>query len=244
MKKIVIKVGSSTLTQGTEHLSRRFMLNLVQQIAELKQMGIQVVLVSSGAVATGKELLGNASFASKQLFASIGQVKLIHTWAELFALFDLQVGQLLVTKEDIVTLGDTLNHLLEHVVPIVNENDPVGSSIGDNDNLAAHLANIIHADTVILLTDQEGLYTADPRFDPEAKLISLIQSIDEGIVNSAKGPSSLGTGGMATKVQAAERGLSSGIRTIIASSARPNVLLELAQGKNIGTMFHKEVSHE
>lgn len=237
MKKIVIKIGSSSLT------SRKFMLNIVQQIAELKSKGIKVVLVSSGAVATGKEVLGNASFASKELFASIGQIKLIHTWAELFSLFDLQVGQLLVTKKDIETLGDTLNHLLEHVVPIVNENDPVGCSIGDNDNLAAYLADIIHADTVILLTDQEGLYTADPRLDPEAKLLTLIQSIDEGIMGFAKGSSStLGTGGMATKVQAAEKGLNSGIRTIIASSNRPNVLLDLAEGKHIGTFI--EVSHD
>lgn len=250
MHKIVIKVGSSTLTQGTQNLSRRYMLGLVQQITHLKSKGIQLVLVSSGAVATGREVLHSSKIdqplPSKQTFASTGQVKLMQTWAELFSLFDLQVGQVLLTKDDFSTLNgpmtrSTLNSLLQHLVPIINENDTVATKetrIGDNDNLAALVADLIDADTVILLTDQEGLYTADPRSNPDATLISVVTQIDERIFALARGSStSLGTGGMITKIEAAQVASRSGIQTIIASSARPNVLIDLIEGKQIGTLF-------
>lgn len=246
MRKIVIKVGSSTLTQGAQTLSRRYMLGLVQQIAHLKSQGLAVVLVSSGAVATGRELLNSAKAPSKQAFASIGQVKLMQTWVELFSLTDLQAGQVLLTKEDFSQprcelTRCTLNSLLEHIIPIVNENDTMATQdtrIGDNDNLAALVAHLIEADAIILLTDQEGLYTADPRHNPNAKLISVVQSIDETIFAFAGGSStSVGTGGMTTKIEAAQFALRAGIRTIIASSNRPNVLIDLVEGKQIGTWF-------
>ena len=253
MHKIVIKVGSSTLTQGTQNLSRRYMLGLVQQIAHLKSQGVQLALVSSGAVATGRELLNSAkvdqSLPSKQAFASIGQVKLMQTWLELFSLFDLQAGQVLLTKDDFsnskgnLTRG-TLNNLLQHVIPIINENDTIATKetrIGDNDNLAALVANLIEADTVILLTDQEGLYTSDPRLNPNAELISVVKYIDETIFALAAGSStSFGTGGMTTKIEAAQTASRSGIRTIIASSSRPNILLDLVEGRQIGTLFLEE----
>lgn len=251
MHKIVIKVGSSTLTQGTQTLSRRYMLGLVQQIAHLKSQGLQLVLVSSGAVATGRDLLNSANIAqasspSKQAFASIGQVKLMHTWLELFSLLDLQVGQVLLTKEDFSKpkcdlTRDTLNSLQQHIIPIVNENDTVATQethIGDNDNLAALVAKLIDADTIILLTDQEGLYTADPRFNPDATLIPVVKCIDETIFALAAGSStSVGTGGMTTKIEAAQMASRAGIRTIITSATLPNVLIDLAEGKQIGTLF-------
>lgn len=250
MHKIVIKVGSSTLTQGTQTLSRRYMLGLVQQIAYLKSQGVQLVLVSSGAIATGRELLNstkvNQVLPSKQAFASIGQVKLMQTWWELFSLLDLQVGQVLLTKDDFSIskcdlTRNTFNCLLQHIIPIVNENDTLATKetrIGDNDNLAALVANLIEADTVILLTDQEGLYTADPRFNPNAKLIPIVKCIDETIFAFAAGSStSVGTGGMATKIEAAQMASRAGIRTIIALSTLPNVLVDLVEGKQIGTLF-------
>lgn len=250
MQKIIIKVGTSTLTQGTQKLSRRHMLGLVQQIAHLHGKGLQIVLVSSGAVATGRDLLNSHKidlYPSKQTFASIGQVKLMQVWSELFSLFDLQVGQVLLTKEDFSIQRKTLTQNIlmglihNEIIPVVNENDTMATKeirVGDNDNLAAMVANLIAADTVILLTDQEGLYTADPRLDTNAKLISIVEEIDETIYALAKGSStSLGTGGMATKIEAARFASQSGIRTIIASSSRPNVLIDLVEGKQIGTTF-------
>ncbi len=251
MRKIVIKVGTSTLTEGSQKLSRRTMLGLVQQIAHLQSQSLQVLLVSSGAIATGRELLSSQktdqTFLSNQTFASIGQVKLMQVWSELFSLLDLQVGQVLLTKEDFSEhrrhlTRDTLCSLLLHnIIPIINENDAVATKdacVGDNDNLAALVASLIDANTIILLTDQEGLYSADPRLHTDAKLIPIVEHIDETIFSLARGSStSLGTGGMTTKIEAAQIASRSGIQTIIASSSRPNILVDLAEGKEIGTVF-------
>jgi glutamate 5-kinase len=250
-KKIIIKVGTSTLTQGTQKLSRRHILTLVQQIAHLRSQGFQIVLVSSGAVATGRDLVTSCSheqrFPSKQVLASIGQVRLMQVWAELFALFDLQVGQVLLTRDDFSEgrrslTEETIHCLLQHgIIPIINENDVIATKevrIGDNDNLAAFVAELLNADSVILLTDQEGLFTANPRFYPDAKLIPVVEQVDEAVVAlGGESSTSLGTGGMATKIQAAQVASKSGIRTIIASSSHPNVLIDLAEGKQIGTLF-------
>lgn len=257
IRKMVVKVGTSTLTQGGKKLSRRYMLELVQQLVELQKQGIQVVLVSSGAIAAGKELLNfpkiERSLPAKQMFSSIGQVKLMQTWSDLFALFDMYVGQVLLTRDDLsnrkryLNARDTLHCLLKHqVVPIINENDTVATQeirVGDNDNLAALVANLIEADLVVLLTDQEGLYTADPRLNTDAKLIPVVERIDDSIFALAGGSSTtLGTGGMATKIEAAQRASQSGTPTIIASSSRPNVLIDLVLGKQIGTLFQEEMS--
>jgi glutamate 5-kinase len=248
MKKLVIKVGTSTLTQGTHALSRRSILGLVQQMAELSHQGILVALVSSGAVATGRALLNCAT--TKPIFASIGQVRLMQVWAELFALFDLQVAQVLLAKDDFShskreATQETLLGLLRHgIIPIINENDTVATReacIGNNDVLAALVGQLIQADRLILLTDQEGLYTTDPRVNAQAQLISTIEEIDETTFALAKGSStSLGTGGMTTKIEAAQIAAKSGIQTIIASSARPHVLTDLAKGEKIGTLFLEE----
>lgn len=257
IRKMVVKVGTSTLTQGTNKLSRRYMLELVQQLVQLQAQGIEVVLVSSGAITAGKELLNfptiERSLPAKQMFSSIGQVKLMQTWSELFAIYGLNVGQVLLTRDDLsnrkryLNARDTLHCLLKHnVLPIINENDTVATQeirVGDNDNLAALVANLIEADLVVLLTDQEGLFTADPRSNKDAKLIPVVQKIDESIFALAGGSStSFGTGGMTTKVEAAKVASQSGTRTVIASSARQNVLIDLVQGKEIGTLFIEEIT--
>lgn len=257
IRRMVVKVGTSTLTQGGKKLSRRYMLGIVQQLSYLQAQGIQIVLVSSGAIAAGRELLNfpkvDRSLPSKQMFSSIGQVKLMQTWSELFSLFEVHVGQVLLTRDDLsnrkryLNARDTLSCLLKHhVVPIINENDTVATKeirVGDNDNLAALVANLIEADVVILLTDQEGLYTADPRLNKDAKLIPIVTRIDKSIFSLAGGSStSLGTGGMATKIEAAQIASQSGTRTIIASSSRSNVLVDLALGQQIGTVFLEEMT--
>jgi glutamate 5-kinase len=255
MNKIVIKMGTSTLTQGSQKLSHRFMLSLVQQLASLHEQGKQIILVSSGAMAAGRELLnvskGDHTISQKQMFASIGQVKLMQAWSELFGLYDLHVGQLLLTREDFshpqrsLNTGETLANLLKHkIIPVINENDTVATKeiqVGDNDNLAAMVGKLVSADLLILLTDQQGLYTADPRKHPEATLISKVECIDESIFALAGGSSTvLGTGGMSTKIEAAQISTQSGTRTIIASSGCPRVLLDIVEGKPVGTMFMEQ----
>ncbi len=249
MNKIVVKVGTSTLTQGGQKLSRRTMLGLVEQVVHLQSLGKEILIVSSGAVAAGREFI-NGSTPTKPLFASVGQVRLMQAWAELFSLFDLYVGQVLLTRDDFslhARTRETLEGLLSHrIIPVINENDAMATHenrIGDNDNLAALVANLVKADALILLTDQEGLYTADPRLDPAAKLISLVKSIDDAIYALAGSTSSsVGTGGMATKIAAVQVAAKTGVRTIIASSLRPNVLIDIAEGKSVGTLFMKEAS--
>lgn len=248
-RKVVVKVGTSSLIQG-EGLSRRMVLGFVRQLVELHDQGVYVVVVSSGAVALGRELLSGG--ATKQAAASMGQVRLMQVWVELFSIFDLRVGQMLLTRGDLssgegrANTRDTLMNLLEYkVIPIVNENDVVGTKetrIGDNDNLAALVAEVIGADLIILLTDQEGLFTADPRKDPDAKLVSIVREIDEHVFALAGGSSTeFGTGGMVTKIEAARKASKSGVRTIIAPFFRPNVLIDLIRGEQIGTVFQGEV---
>lgn len=256
-KRIVVKVGTSTLTQGGKKLSRKYMLELSRQITQLHEKDHEVILVTSGAIAAGRELLGHPvvdrSLPSKQMFAAIGQVQLMQAWTNLFSLFDVHVGQLLLTRDDIshrkryLNARDTLECLLKHkIIPIINENDSIATSeirVGDNDNLAALVANLMAADLLILLTDQKGLYTADPRLNPDAEFIPVVKSIDDSIFALAKGSStSLGTGGMTTKIQAAQKAFQCGTRTIIASSAHPNVLIEISEGKQVGTLFQTDIT--
>lgn len=253
IKTIVVKVGTSTLTQGTKKLSRRYMLDLVRQLTELHEDGIQTILVSSGAVAAGREHLSHPEEgrlqAAKQMFSAIGQVRVMQLWTELFSLWEVSVGQLLLTREDfshqhrIENMRNTLASLYQHdVLPIINENDAVatpGVCVGDNDNLAALVAKVISADLLVLLTDQEGLFTADPRVEPNAELISHVSRVDEQVLSLAKGSSTqLGTGGMKTKIEAAASAAKNGIQTIIASASNPRVLQEIVSGKNVGTSFN------
>lgn len=252
-KKIVVKFGTSSLTNGTPRLFRPQMIEFTRQICHLHSEGHQLVVVSSGAIAAGREHFPCAqseqSLPSKQMLASIGQLRLIHTWSEMFSIFGVTIGQILLTKGDIsdekraLNIQNTFLTLLEHrIIPIVNENDTVSTDeirFGDNDNLSALLATFIEADLLILLTDQEGLYTKDPRFHPDAELIERICAIDESIAGYAQGTpkDGVGTGGMATKVQAAKKATEHGIETVIASSKLPNVLIDASLGKPVGTLF-------
>lgn len=249
---IVVKLGTSTVTRNTDKLSRPFILTLIQQFAHLYQQGKKIVIVTSGAVAAGREVLGfprlNRSMPVKQMLASVGQSTLMEMWRSLFSLFEIPVGQLLLTRSDFsnrqryLNVRDTLTALLHHrVIPIINENDSVATldtKVGDNDTLAALTANMLAAHLLVLLTDQAGLYDADPRVSPEARLIDKVDKIDAALMNLGKETKTVqGTGGMATKLHAAKLAVQSGIPTVIAASHEPGVLLRLASLEAVGTRF-------
>ena len=251
-KRIIIKLGTSTLTCGMNHLNRAHMLEIVRTVSKLIEQKAQVILVSSGAIAAGREFLGYPDLPKdvryKQMLASVGQVKLIEEWEKLFSIYNLKVGQILITRADLdsreryLNARDTLFAMLEMgVIPIINENDAVSISeikVGDNDNLAALSGVLVEADQVILLTDQKGLYTGDPRKDKNAKLINSVEKIDEHIIEIAGGSgTTLGTGGMATKIKAASVATDAGGELVIASGAEPSIILALAKGKGEGTFF-------
>lgn len=252
MKKIIIKIGTSTLTQGTKTLSRRMMLEIARQVFTIYEKGVEVVIVTSGAIAAGREVLKHPqldrSLPAKQMLAAVGQVQLMHIWTEIFGLFEVPVGQVLLTRSDFsnrnrfLNMRDTLTYLLHNrVIPIINENDTVATEevkVGDNDNLSAHVANLIGADVLILLTDQQGLFNKDPRHNQDAQLIPYVEEITEEIFALAGGATSgLGTGGMVTKIEAAQRATQGGTPTIIAASSIQNVIIDLFEGKKIGTYF-------
>jgi glutamate 5-kinase len=278
MKRLVVKVGTNTLTGGSEELSHVQMRGVVRQVARLVRDGHQVALVSSGAIVAGRQALNmtrNGTGASshqgeqpasgetrrstasgarrrdipfKQVLAAVGQAKLMQTWDHLFASEDMIVAQTLLTRGDLadrqgyLNARNTLLALLDReVVPIVNENDVVATEeikIGDNDNLSALVANLIDADLLILLTDQEGLYTADPRRNSSATLIPEVPVITEEIIALATGAGSVrGIGGMATKVQAARLATESGVTVLVASGTAENVLIRAVKGEAVGTRF-------
>lgn len=253
-KQIVFKVGTSTLTRGTKKLSKRMMSTLVRQAVILHEEGYQVVIVSSGAGAAGRDLLKHPkpdyTIPFKQMLAAVGQVQLMQMWSELFGMYEVPVGQVLLTKSDFsnrqryLNARDTLRALLHHrVIPIINENDTVAideMKVGDNDNLSALVANLIAADLLVLLTDQEGLFTADPRVDPTAKLIRNVEKVEDvyGVAGGTK--SGLGTGGMTTKLQAAQLATQSGTATVIASSFETDIMLKVASGESVGTFFRAQ----
>lgn len=253
-RHIVIKIGTSTLTSGTHGLDERRMAEIARQMAVLMKAGERLILVSSGAIAAGRELLGHpdlpAGIPAKQMLAAVGQPELMNRYELLFNSHGIKVAQLLLTREDIrqrsryLNARNTLELLLAHgILPVINENDTVAVDeirIGDNDNLSALVANLVEADLLILLTDQPGLYTADPRQSPKAELIREINSakipreVWESAGGSAKG---LGTGGMFTKLQAAEVARRSGTAVVIASGSENDVLLRLAAGEKTGTFI-------
>ncbi|AZZ97047.1 glutamate 5-kinase [Pseudoalteromonas sp. R3] len=250
-KVIVIKLGTSVLTAGTDKLNKPRMVDIVTQCMALKKQGYSPVLVSSGAVAAGRDVVAHSvgvSIAEKQMLAAIGQGQLIHLWQSLFALYDQPVAQLLLTRADVedreryLNARDTITQLLKHqVIPIVNENDAVATSeikVGDNDNLSALVAILANADKLMLLTDQPGLFTADPRSNPTATLISEVEFIDESLMALAGGAGSkLGTGGMYTKLEAARTAQRAGIETIIAKGAEPQVIEQVMAGSAESTTF-------
>ncbi|MGC9468712.1 MAG: glutamate 5-kinase [Anaerolineae bacterium] len=251
-RRIVVKVGTSVLTAGTRRLSPPRMVDLARQCAGLHHGGDELILCTSGAIAAGRERLGYpdlaGTVATKQMLAAVGQSRLMLMWERFFEIYGLNVGQILLTHGDVASRGrflnaqDTLQTLIEHgIIPIINENDAVATEeikIGDNDNLSALLAVLADADLLILLTDQPGLFTADPRQDPTAELISEVRAIDEHLRASAgDSQTGLGVGGMATKLEAAAIARRAGTEVVIANGAEPDVIPRIVGGEALGTRF-------
>lgn len=251
-RRIVVKVGTSTLTAGTARLNAPRMVDLARQISALTQEGAAVVLVTSGAQQAGKEHLNaptaRKSIPFKQMLSAVGQSRLMSLWERYFELYGLTVAQVLLTRQDIedrlryLNVRDTFNALLQRsIVPVVNENDAVATDeikVGENDSLAAMVANLIDADLLILLTDTDGVYTADPAVDPNARLIERIATIDQGIYQLAHGSrSGMGSGGMYTKIVAADMAVHSGTTVVIANGSREHVLAGIMDGSTPATWF-------
>jgi len=255
--RIIVKVGTGTLSRGGVRLCRPHILELVRQISQLHQSGHEVIFVTSGAAFAGREALGNVSHRKdipfKQTLAAVGQVRLMAIYEQLFGIYDIIIAQALLTRDDLadreryLNARNTMLSLLSlRIIPIINENDVVGVEeirIGDNDNLSALVANLVSADLLVILTDQAGLFTADPRKDPNAQLIPEVTHIDEHIYRLAGGSSTdIGTGGMVTKLEAAAMATRSGATVVIAAGTEPDVLPRLAKGEPIGTRFLPEVT--
>ena len=251
-RRVVVKLGTSVLTSGSKQLDKAHMVELARQMAALMKSGVEVVLCTSGAIAAGREHLQYPTLpdtmANKQLLAAVGQSQLILAWAQLFSIYGLHVGQLLLTRADLqdreryLNARDTLNALLaNNIIPIINENDAVATNeikVGDNDNLSARAALLCDADLLILLTDQKGLFDADPRTNPNAKLISQVVKIDDSLRMLAGGSvSGLGTGGMSTKLEAADIARRAGIEVVIASGHHPDVIKKVVGKESVGTHF-------
>ncbi len=254
-RRIVAKFGTSLLTGGSGHLNQDIMSSLVGQVAQLHKQGLELIVVSSGAIALGRYKLGLTrelrGIPFKQVLASVGQNRLMQVYEQLFSQYNITVAQALLTKSDLsdragyLNARNTLLALLElRVLCIVNENDVVAvdeiqeAKFGDNDNLSAMVANLIDADLLLILTDTAGLYAADPHRDPDARLISQVEAIDSEIERvAAETPGGLGTGGMVTKIEAAKLASASGVTVVIADGREPDIILRLVAGKAVGTHF-------
>lgn len=250
--RIVVKVGTSTLAHATGNLNIRHTESLVKVLSDLKNAGHEIILVSSGAIGMGTGRLNLTSrpedIPTKQAAAAVGQCVLMDTYDRMFSKYNHTVAQLLLTGEDIdlperrENVENTLFRLLQlGVLPIINENDTVATAeitVGDNDTLAAAVACFVHADLLILLSDIDGLYTADPHKSPCAELIETVEKITPEIESLAAGSGSmLGTGGMETKLRAAKTVTAAGGDMVIANGSKPECLYDLAEGRNVGTRF-------
>lgn len=251
--RIVVKVGTSTLAHPTGRLNIQRMEKLCKVLSDLKNMGHEIILVSSGAIAMGFGKLNLSErpkdVPTKQASAAVGQCELMYIYDKLFTEYNHTVAQLLITAPDIEEGGvrkqnfhNTLARLLElGALPVINENDTISTEefgIGDNDTLSAIVAVTIQADLLILLSDIDGLFDGDPRKNPDAKLIDTVEKIDEHIVSLGGGSgSNLGTGGMATKLRAAQMATAAGCEMVIANGQSPEVLYDVAAGKRVGTRF-------
>ena len=253
-RRIVVKLGTSLLTGGSDQLNQDMMSKLVAQMARLHKQGLELLIVSSGAMATGRHKLGLhkniRGVPFKQVLCSVGQSRLMYVYEQLFSQYNVPVAQALLTKADLsdragyLNARNTLLALLQlRVICIVNENDVVAvdeideAKFGDNDNLSAMVANLVDADLLLLLTDTAGLHTADPRRDPNARLISKVDRIDTEIEHLADRAGNLGIGGMITKIEAAKLATASGVTVIIADGRKTDVILRLASGETVGTHF-------
>ncbi|MHB2020987.1 MAG: glutamate 5-kinase [Candidatus Xenobia bacterium] len=249
LRSIVVKLGTSTCIKDGSTLDSPLLLELARQMAALMREGRHVVLVTSGAVGMGRRILGkngNLTVPEKQALAALGQVELMDAYKTIFGLMEIRVAQVLLTREDIgsrerfLNARNALHTLLAHgVLPIVNENDSVATveiRIGDNDNLAALVGSLVDAEMVINLTNTDGLWTDDPRTNPEAKRIALVERLKD--LEARLGQvSELGTGGMQTKLEAARIATGYGAYMAIARSRDPDVISRLLQGEDLGTLF-------
>ena len=256
--RIVVKVGTSTLTHDTGALNLQSMERLIRVLSDLSGFGHEVILVSSGAIAVGTARLSlperPKELRMKQAAAAVGQCRIMHIYDKLFSEYNRSVAQILLTGEDVDDpvraehLSNTFTSLLEMgVIPVVNENDSVSSAeietgrhkvLGDNDTLSAIVAKLCHADLLILLSDINGLYEADPHDHPEAKLIHRVVELTPEIIRMAGGAGSWrGTGGMATKLSAAEIAMGAGCDMVITNGARMEDIYDIVAGKDVGTRF-------
>ena len=250
--KITVKVGTSTLSHKTGRLNIRRVEELCKVLSDVRNAGHDVVLVSSGAIGMGVGKLNMSEKPSdmptKQAAAAVGQCELMYVYDKLFQEHNHTVAQLLITGEDLAdqtrhdNFTNTLNRLIElGAIPIINENDTIATSeiaVGDNDTLGALVAASVNSDLFIVLTDIDGLYTSDPRRDPDAKLISEVREITEEMLEGAGGKGSgLGTGGMATKLSAAKIAMEAGVDMIIVNGSAPDIIYDAVDGKSVGTRF-------
>ena len=256
--RLVVKVGTSTLTYATGNINFRRLSRLVEVLSDISNSGVQVVLVSSGAIAVGVGKLGlparPTDVPGRQAAAAVGQCMMMHLYDKMFGEYNRVVAQILLTGEDVEApvraahLHNTFESLLElGGIPVVNENDSVSSAeietgkckvLGDNDTLSAMVARLCGADLLVLLSDIDGLYDADPRTHPDARLIHHVEEVTPALRAMAGGAGSWrGTGGMATKLNAAELALEAGIDMVITNGSRMEDLYGIAEGKDIGTRF-------
>ena len=264
-KRIVIKIGSSSLTHPeTGRLNLRKIEILVREISDLRNQGKDVILVSSGAIATGVAALGMSEkpkeLQVKQACAAVGQARLMMIYQKLFSEYNQRAAQILMTKNTMVNnlnrknAQNTFNELLSlGVIPIVNENDSISTyeiqsleKFGDNDTLSAVVAALVHADLLILLSDIDGLFTDDPHTNPDAEFIDLVENLDDRLLNMGKNTSSskVGTGGMATKLTAARIASAAGVDMVIANGADFHVIHKITEGRKYGTLFVGETKEE
>ena len=252
-KRIIAKFGTGLLTGGSDCLDQDKMVNLAAQVAQLHRQGRELMVVSSGAIASGRYKLGLPKkvrgIPLKQVFHSVGQIRLMYMWEQMFSRYDITVAQALLTRADLadragyLNARNTLLALLElRVLCIINENDVVAvdeiqeAKFGDNDNLSAMVANLVDADLLLILGEIGGLYTADPRCEPGACLVPQVDKIDADIERLAAGTTSgPGVGGMITKIEAARLATASGVTVVIADGQEPDVILRIAAGESIGT---------
>ncbi len=251
--RIVIKLGTSTLTHDSGNLNIRRVRELCTVLSDLKNAGNEIIMVSSGAIAMGVGKLPlkerPSDIPGKQAAAAVGQCELMYIYDKLFGEYNHVVGQLLLTADDVVNderhtnFSNTLNRLLEMgAIPIINENDTISTdeiALGDNDTLGAIVAKSVQADLLIILTDCDGLYTADPRKSPDAKLIPKVENITPELMTLGGGSGTKrGTGGMATKISAAKMATEAGINTIVINGNQPKALYDIMDGNPyIGTLF-------
>lgn len=252
-KRIVIKVGTSTLTHKTGRLNIRRMERLVKTLADIQNSGREIILVSSGAIGLGMSKMGlrerPKDTPMKQACAAVGQCELMYMYDKLFGEYNLNVAQILLTRYILETprknnVENTFYKLIEHnIIPVVNENDTVAIdelelAVGENDSLAAHVGMFCHADLLIIMSDIDGFFDGDPRSNPDAKLIPVVDKIDERIrALAGDAVSGLGSGGMITKINAAEIAMDAGFDMAIINGRNPDILYDLFDGKQVGTVF-------